>query len=622
MGRKAYYRNSFSFFKTMKQFELYFTREAIISYLCKLRSKVAKNRNKKHLIHLLTDSEKFNYHVNDSKKYSEVKEVTSNEFIKYESQFLSELNKMLPPRRKWVSLGSESRINKTNNQPLSSNDKNYYSLIKTIKSFGQKSPKEEWLIELEDFILDIQSTISNDSYKISPPVVFPKLKNDITQMGPNGCRPLSLFPLKDRIILSLTNKYLTRLFDNYFKDCSYAFRSKKNKESNKIINHHDCIKDILEYRKKYPNCTLWMVECDMEKFFDSVNHGIIKVLFSKLIEKAKVDNINLDFKNVSTIFNQFLDCYSFNKNVLPLNTSKSYWESYKIPNGEFEWVEKRFIELKYYKNIEDERIGVPQGGALSGLIANMVLNNADKEVMKTDAFYVRFCDDMLIIHPEYQTCINAKDNYTMALEELKLVPHIFNSNLIEKRKKRKKKLPDLTYAPFWKGKSKGPYKWASINDNGFPWISFVGYELHHDGHVRVRKKSFAKEIHKQKEVVDEIRKALKCGMRKSKASVSESAIQRLVGMSVGRVTIKNYAIVSNDLCWKNGFRELTSNKYSIQQIKQLDRNRSRLYYDLVKNMKDPDSEKIFKSNSRQIIHFNKPFSYYYQVLERKEKRLE
>lgn len=606
----------------MKAFEAYFTEEAVISYLCKLRSKVAKSRNKKHLIHLLTDSEKFNYHVNDSKKYLGAKDETSNEFVKYESQFLTDLNRILPARKKWVSLGSKSRISKANNQPLSSNDRNYYSLIKTIKSYRQKSSKDSWLIELDNFILDIQKTVSSGSYNISHPIVFPKLKNDKTLKGPNGCRPLSLFSLKDRIILSITNKYLTRLFDSNFKDCSFAFRSKRNKENTKIINHHDCIKEVLDYRKKYSDKALWIVECDMEKFFDSVNHKVIKEFFSELIEKAKIDNIGLDFKNVSIIFNEFLECYSFNKNVLPLNANSIYWESYDIPNGEFEWVAKRFSELKYYENLEDEHIGVPQGGALSGLIANMVLNNADKEVMKADAFYVRFCDDMLIIHPDYDVCFEAKDNYINALKELKLVPHIFNSNLIEKRKKAKKNLPENTYAPFWKGKSKGPYKWASITDNGFPWISFVGYELHYDGYVRVRKKSFEKEINKQKEVVDEIRKAVKSGMRKSKGSVSESAINRLVGMSVGRVTIKNFKVVSNDLCWKNGFKELVSNKYSIQQIKQLDRNRSRLYYDLIKDMKEPDADEKLESKPRQIIHFNKPFSYYYQVLERKEEGME
>ncbi|RYH63933.1 MAG: hypothetical protein EON54_07205, partial [Alcaligenaceae bacterium] len=114
----------------------------------------------------MTDSEKFNYHVNDSKKYHDAKEETSNEFVKYESQFLAELNRILPPRKKWISLGSKSRISKANNQPLSSNDRNYYSLIKTIKSYKQKSSKETWLIELDNFILDIQKTVLSGLYKV------------------------------------------------------------------------------------------------------------------------------------------------------------------------------------------------------------------------------------------------------------------------------------------------------------------------------------------------------------------------------------------------------------------------------------------------------------------------
>lgn len=605
----------------MKEFETCFSSDAIISYLCKLRTKVAKGRNKKHLIHLLTDSDKFNYHVNDSKKYLDIDEEASNEFIKYEHQFLSELNKLFPGRKKWVILGAKSRINKTTKQPLSSNDRNYYSLLKTIKSFRKKLPNELWLKELDKFILDIQTSISTDTYKVVTPIIYPKLKKEKQMKGPNGCRPISLFSLKDRIILSLTNKYLTRLFDTYFKDCSYAFRSKKNKENTAILTHHDCIKDVLDYRMKHHNAPLWVIECDIEKFYDSVNHNIIKELFAQLIQHSKDDFPELDLSKPSHIFNEFLDCYAFNKNV-PSKSDLDYWTSYDIPNGEFEWVADRFKELGYYVDMDSERIGVPQGGALSGLIANIVLNVADKEVLKTDVFYTRFCDDMLIIHPELEVCQLAKDSYIKALRSLQLVPHSFKmeNDLKEKRVKAIKGQPEITLSPFWKGKSKGPYKWDSIANDGFPWIGFVGYEMHNDGFIRVRKKSFKKELQKQCEVVEEIRNAVKYSMRKSKGSVTESAIHRLVGMSVGRVTLKNFDTVSNDLCWKNGFKELVMNKYSIQQIKQLDRNRSRLYYDLVKDLKELDVEEKDKieSNPRQVVHFNKPFSYYYQVLERKE----
>ena len=603
----------------MNDFEASFSESAIVSYLCKLRVKVAKSRNKKHLIHLLTNSSKFNYHVTEAKKLTDTEEEPQNEFIIYQKQFLYELNKLLPSRKKWVILGDESRINKRTNQPLSASDRNYYSLIKTIKSFRKKSPNEPWLLELDKFIIDIKKSISSGKYKISPPIIYPKLKDEIKKKGPNKCRPISLFSLKDRVILSLTNKYLTVLFDVYFEDCSYAFRAKRNKENTAVLTHHDCIKDILEYKKTYQGQPLWVVECDMEKFFDSVNHSNIKSLVTKQLAQIEIDLPLLELSKPAHILNEYLDCYAFNKNV-PVKADLKYWDSYKIPDGEFEWLEQRFNELGYYENLTDERIGVPQGGALSGLIANLVLSVADKDVLMTKVLYVRFCDDMLIIHPDQAVCQGAKVKYLNALEDLKLVPHGFNEDLITERKKVEKNLPNTTLEPFWKGKSKGPYKWDSIEKGGFPWIGFVGYDINYEGYIRVRKKSFRKELHKQKEVVDEIRKAVKVNMRKSPGSVTESAIHRLVGMSVGRVTIKNFDTVSNDLCWKNGFKELTLNKYSIQQIKQLDRNRNRLYYDLVKDLKEPKEEgsKKIESKPRQVIHFNKPFSYYYQVLERRK----
>ncbi|NUN10317.1 MAG: hypothetical protein HUU54_14175 [Ignavibacteriaceae bacterium] len=548
--------------------------------------------------------------------------INENGYAKYEREFLNQLRTLLPPRKKWVNLGGNSRINKSTKQLISSSKRNEYSIIKTIKSFRKKSPGEPWLLALDDFIKDIKQSVASGEYKLTAPTIYPKLKKEKQFKGENDCRPICLFNLKDRIILSITNKYLTRLFDPLFESCSFAFRSKKNKAETAILNHHDCIKEILEYRQKHLNKPLWVAECDIEKFYDTVNHKIAKVLYDELILKCRDTFKNLDFSKPSHIFNQYLECYSFNKNVL-LSESPEYWKSYDIPNGHFPWVLKDFIELDYYNNIANERIGVPQGGALSGLIANIMLNVADKVVLQSGAFYIRFCDDMIILHPEKTTCEVAKDLYVNTLKGLKLVPHKFKSDseLVEKREnkcKERRKLGEYSYEAFWNGKSKGPFKWASIKDEGFPWVGFVGYEIHHEGHIRVRKKSFLKELKKQNDVVSDIKKAVEYGRRKSERSVTESAIHRLVGMSVGRVSLRNYKTVSNDLCWKNGFKELKPNKYSVQQIKHLDRNRNKLYYDLIRDLKKSKKEEnnIVESKPRQIIDFNKPFSYYYQIIVR------
>lgn len=610
----------------MKEFIHYFNDEAIIKYLCKQRAKIAKNRNKKQVIHSLSNSAKFNHHVNEHQKYFNKEMTYQSEFIIFQRNFIIDLNSILPSRKKWVTLGQDQRINRRNNQSISSSDRNVYSIIKTIKHFRKYSPEVPWLKKLDEFIQEIKSAVISEDYVIQAPIIYPKLKGK-ANMTKNECRPLSLFSLKDRTILSLTNKYLTKLFDKYFEDSSFAFRSKTNLETKTTLTHHDCIRAIKDYRKSNDGSPLWVVECDMEKFYDSVNHQLVKELFCDLVMKAKIDEPDLDLEKPTHIFEQFLNCYSFNKNVLPLNNDSKYWDNYQIVQGEFGWVDSQLEKMQYYCNIDAERIGVPQGGALSGLIANIVLDKTDKEMVNTNVFYSRFCDDMIIIHSNENECNKAKEIYLKSLKSLKLVPHEFSSKLVNKRKHPKKGLPSDTISPFWKEKSKGPYLWGPLGENSFPWIGFVGYELHHEGHIRVRKKSLNKELTKQNEVVEEIIKASNDNRRKSASSIAKTAILRLIGMSVGKITMRNFETASNDLCWKNGFKELDMNLHSSRQMRMLDRNRNRLYYMLNRELrKFEESDKgEDKKNSKilpkmkQIIYYNKPFSYFYQVLERKAK---
>ncbi|KRD08889.1 hypothetical protein ASE21_13630 [Flavobacterium sp. Root901] len=346
----------------------------------------------------------------------------------------------------------------------------------------------------------------------------------------------------------------------------------------------------------------------MKKFYDTVNHSIAKKLFYKLIEKSQKLHNNLDLSIPINIFESYLNCFAFNIDM-PKSSDSKYWLSYKIPNGEFSWV-ANIISI-HYPDINHERIGVPQGGALSGLIANIYLNEADVALSNNNFLYQRFCDDMIIISDNMEDCANAKNIYEGVLYDLKLFPHPFKdeNNLTTITEK------GINYKNFWDGKSKGPYKWGEVGEKSFPWIGFVGYEINYLGEIRVRKRSLEKELKKQKTIVNEIRNAVKNGMRKSKGSVTESAINRLIGMSVGRIGLNNFDEVSTDMCWKNGFKMLTFNNQSIRQIKQLDRNRSKQFYRLLKETKTPELLPK-KGKNREIIKFNKPFSYYYQILER------
>lgn len=589
----------------MKKFEQYFTDNEIERYLCKIRVKIAKTRHKKHLLNYLTTNPKYNYHKNSIS-------LPRNEFEQYQIDLNRFLSSILPPRKKWVKLGEESRRHpKNKNEFLTSNDKNFYSLLKTIKVHKKKKSQEQWFLNLQQFIKEIKELVTSELYCIQKPIIFPKLKDNLKKVGKNKCRPICIFNLKDRIILSITNKYLTQLFDKYFQDSAYAFRAKKNSE-NQILSHHDCIKDILKFRKENEGKKFFVVECDMKKFYDTVNHKIAEKLFEELISRAKAEYPELILDCPIRIFDSYLSCFAYNINI-PKSSDKSYWESYKIRNGEFTWINDSEISTNY-NGISNERIGVPQGGALSGLIANIYLNQADVELLGLPILYRRFCDDMIIIGNNFDVCNKAKHLYENALNKLKLFPHKFKnkSELISIKGDK------LNYKNFWDGKSKGPYRWGVIDENCFPWIGFVGYEINYLGYIRVRKKSLDKELKKQKKTIDEIESAIKVGMRKPKGTATESAINRLICMSVGRIGINNFDEVSTDLCWKNGFKELTLNQHSVRQIKQLDRNRNKLYYRFLKEVIDPELEDE-EIEERQVIRYNKPFSYYYQVLERQKK---
>lgn len=587
----------------MKTFEQYFNENDILRQICKVRVKMAKSRSKKHLLHILTSNSKYNYHLHANKP-------PVNEFETYQLELTQFLSTILPPRKKWLNLGENSRRkSKSNRELLTANDKNFYSLLKTIKAHKKVNSKEAWFLNLQIFINEIITLSSDPSYKVESPVIFPKLKDKLKKNDKNECRPICMFNLRDRIILSTTNKFLTRLFDENFQDSSYAFRFKKNKD-NQILSHHDCIKDILKFKQDNLDKDFYVVECDMKKFYDTVNHEIALKLFNELIAKTKVSYPHLNLDAPDRIFKSYLDCFAFNINM-PKATDLEYWASYKIPRGEFSWVEQ--ILSQHYDDISKERIGVPQGGALSGLIANIYLNQADIKMVGANVLYQRFCDDMIIIADNLEACEKSKEIYESVLLSLKLFPHQFKNatQLMSDNQ------DERNYKLFWDGKSKGPYRWGKVDNNSFPWIGFVGYEINYLGEIRVRKKSLDKEIKKQKKIVNEIKRAIKVDMRKSKGTATESAINRLIGMSVGRIGLDNFDEVSTDQCWKNGFKELTLNPHSLRQIKQLDRNRSKLYYKLIKNIEDPELEPK-GSNHRQVIKYNKPFSYYYQVLERQK----
>lgn len=573
----------------MPNYEDYFSAKNIIKTLCKYRIKQAK---KKHKLHLLRD---ISLHK------------VSILLLKNKHNCPPSLKELFPSRRTWHRANNEERKKFDNSQ-----DTTIFSLYKTITSIHYKVingiiTQPDWYVKLQQFIERVQARAANpDMMYIQSPVINP-IKKDNTPTC-KVCRPISLYNLEDRIIIGFTAKYLTDLFDPFLHNCSYAFRSSKLEE---IRTHHDTINKIAEYRKERPKKPIYVAECDLEKFFDCLNHKTIIEAFEKFIFKVTDSGAFFESK-ARKIFNQYLASYTFNKTVLKYNGTH-YFDQFGIPGGVFDWPHVKLESNYYGDKLLEEDIGVPQGGALSCLIANFLLHEVDEAVdsepKDPELLYLRFCDDMVILHTIKEKCDAALNRYLLKIDTLNLIVH-------------KPEVITNYDRGFWKTKSKSPYNWSSNSNakSAVPWLGFVGYQIRYDGIIRVRKKSLLKEATKQKHEMLEVLKALNLNKRtkhranehsrKSKKQQIYALENRLISMSVGRANLYNYKTAQHGLCWTNGFKCLDMNFVSRTQCKYLDRSRKHTLSKFGKTLSNLIKPSEKPSRLSEKTFYGHPFSYH------------
>ena len=215
-------------------------------------------------------------------------------------------------------------------------------------------------------------------------------------------------------------------------------------------------------------------------FFDCVSHPIAREALGRLIADAQQRNPSLRIEpRALQIFEAYLACYSFQTTVL----CGPALENLKMndPDGEFKWHEEALQRL--YGTVSLPAIGVPQGGALSAVIANAILHAADKALKVLEQklgrrfTYMRYCDDMILLAPNPADCAAAFREYRRVLRRLRLPEH-------------PPQVVRAYNAKFWSNKSNFRYRWAQPTRSGVvPWMQFVGYQVRYDGLVRIRPKS-------------------------------------------------------------------------------------------------------------------------------------
>ncbi|WP_232700264.1 group II intron reverse transcriptase/maturase [Brevibacillus daliensis] len=183
---------------------------------------------------------------------------------------------------------------------------------------------------------------------------------------PNGgVRLLGIPTVTDRFIQQAIAQILTPIFDHMFSEHSYGFRPNKR--------GHDAVRRAKEYMREGKR---WVVDMDLEKFFDKVNHDKLMGLLAK---------------------------YVVDKTLLKL--IRSYLESGIMSNG--------------IETVNEQ--GVPQGGPLSPLLSNIMLHELDKELEKRKLSFVRYADDCNIYVSSKKAGLRVMNSITAFIEgKLKL----------------------------------------------------------------------------------------------------------------------------------------------------------------------------------------------------------
>jgi group II intron reverse transcriptase/maturase len=180
--------------------------------------------------------------------------------------------------------------------------------------------------------------------------------------SPGKTRPIGIPAVRDRVVQEELRAILSPLFERTFHDDSYGFRPARG--------CHMAVQKVLEsYQLGYTH----VLDADIKGFFDNLPHNVMMDGLTELVADGSI-----------------------------LSLIEGFLKAGVIKDGVF----------------DATRIGTPQGGVISPLLANIALNRLDWALHNEGFRFVRYADDFVVLA---QTEVQAKAAHDLVQQQLQLI---------------------------------------------------------------------------------------------------------------------------------------------------------------------------------------------------------